>query len=321
MELDSVRNLKLELRDTAVKFGHGILGGFLDVSLGIGLGPTAKDFKLAVRLRGVGPLHFMFKSRVESLVGAAELDIMTTGPVRVISGCGTRSVPLAKLGIGASIGFKGALGGTLGFFAKRRGDKKLGIVSNNHVIAATDRGTEGAEVQHPSFCDGNSVTVARLSEGFPPLHSRGFRQVDCAFAVLEKAVADNLPQSALSSLGQDGSLRRDTALPQDSMIVRKIGRTTGRREGKIRAFDFDRLVVHKYHFGKAKFENQIEIESTEARPFSNPGDSGAVVYNADRQPIGLLFAETDRNSDVRFGLNYANRIDAVLESLGVDIEV
>jgi cytoskeletal protein CcmA (bactofilin family) len=44
-------------------------------------------------------------------------------------------------------------------------------------------------------------------------------------------------------------------------------------------------------FGNLRFDNQIEIEGVvEGKPFSDGGDSGALVIDRDVRAIGLLFA-------------------------------
>lgn len=315
MNYDNVVNLKYDVREMATSYGFGRLLPLLDVAVGIGTTTVRDQYKLAVRLYGVGLLHLRFKAAVRMLAKDAELDIVTTPPVRIIGGCSARGPRnTAPLRIGASIGFHAAGGGTVGFFARRRSDDALGVVSNNHVLAVQDRGAAGDPIIHPSRCDGGTQTVARLDDRYPRLAGGQLKQVDAAFAVLEPGVSPDT-----SSLGEDGVLDPNPALPRDDDQVVKIGRTTGRQVGRIRAFDFDRLVVKSYRFGigKVKFENQVEIETTTRESFSNPGDSGSLVYNAARRPVGLLFAETAIGGARNLGLHYANPIDAVLSQLGL----
>lgn len=317
MELDHVYALREKMRKTLSPFGFGFAESMFDVSFGVAFGATPKQYKLAVRLRGLGPLQFALKWKIESIAGKAELDILTGHSVRPIGGCpahGTKNT--APLGIGASLGVRDAIGGTAGFFARRVSDEKLGVVSANHVIALADKAKNEAEIVHPSLCDGAQKTIARLDGSYPLLSSGGEKEVDCAFAVLSDDAAPNL-----SSLGTDGTLLDTPADPKDNVLVRKIGRTTKRREGRIRAFDFDKLVVRDYPFGNADFENQIEIESPLDVRFSRPGDSGSCVYNADRQPVGLLFAEAVTDSTHKVALHYASPMSAVLKALKVTIAV
>lgn len=320
MKLDSVYGLIKDLRKNAVTAALKALAQPLEVSLGVAYGDRPGDFRLAVRLRRGGLLHYTFGLKAK-LLAKGEIDLAVTGPVRIIDGCpptGPRST--APLGIGASIGHRDAKGGTLGFFARRRSDGRLGLVSNNHVIAVQDQGKPDAPVVHPALCDGNQVVVANLDGTYPKLSGGGFKRVDCAFA----ALAPGVVPASLSSLGSLGNLQAKPAeLQESSGRVRKIGRTTMSTKGRVKAFDFDTLVVHNYidEVGDVSFENQIEIESAAKRTFSDPGDSGSLVFDENRRAMGLLFAETSKGGAGDLGLHYANPIPEVLALLQVDIAV
>lgn len=291
----------------------------LDVSLGVARGEGAEQFKLAVRLRGTGSEYEEFLRIVRDEVKSeADLDVVTTRRVRPIGGCSTGEDPnKAPLGIGASVGHVKGSGGTVGFFATRRSDKKLGLVSNNHVIALEDQARPNTSIIHPSNCDGGGKKIASLDGDFPPLQQRGTRlEVDCAFAVLGAKV-----DADLATLGENEELSEEPGVATSGIEVRKIGRTTRRTIGYISAADFDTLTVHEYSFGAADFVNQIEIRSIkETQPFCLDGDSGSLVYDVEGRAIGLLFASTlAENSNI--ALHYANPIEAVLEALQVDIAV
>ena len=87
--------------------------------------------------------------------------------------------------------------------------------------------------------------------------------------------------------------------------------------GQITAFDIDNFSVD-YSFGRIQFEGLIEIESEiSAAPFARPGDSGSLVFNAEGQPLGLLFVSSLRGGAHNCGLAYATPIDTVLSALGV----
>ena len=330
MRLESVEELKIMARAHASELGleQVTLGGpaaatdlesamrGLSVSLGVAVTPRANDYLLALRLRANTRRHRAFEEEVRK-IAKNEVDVRYTGPVRAIGGCPGGPAVLVPLAIGASIGHEDVAGGTVGFFARRRSDGRVGLVSNNHVIANEDLGRRGDRILHPSVCDGrdgSSRIVARLTGNYPRLGTR-FRNVDCAFALLENGVPFD------ASLLDDGSrLRRETAGATDNMPVFKIGRTTRRTAGRIRAFNFDRVEVKRYRFGfPVVFRGQIEIESATNQTFSDPGDSGSIVFDSANRPVGLLFAETAAGGAGNLGLQYANPIDAVLNELRVDI--
>jgi hypothetical protein len=315
VNLDNVYELRDKVRPTASPFGLKLFAPLLDVSVGVAFGTKANDYRLAVRLRGGGPLHYLFAVKVRG-IAHGEVDILNTGPVRIIGA--THNAGAANtmpFGIGASIGHILGGGGTAGFFAKERIGGRVGVVSANHVIALQDRADLESKIVNPSTLDGGSTPVAQLAK-FSKIQDGGLKKVDCAFAVLDPSISPNL-----SSLGIDGTLRKELAEPKDMMNVFKIGRTTNRTAGRIRAFDFDKLVVHNYRKIDVAFENQIEIESITNDTFSDPGDSGSLVYNAALHPVGLLFAETAIGGANNHGLHYANRIDDVCNTLEIDVEV
>lgn len=323
MRLNSVEELKIVVRSRATELSpeHLVFGSSeerLRMSVGVAVTPSRNDYKLALRLRADTKRHHDFEQEVRRLA-AGEVDVRYTGPVRAIGGCPGGSTLTAPLGIGASCGHERVAGGTVGFFARRRSDGRLGLVSNNHVIADEDRGRRGHRVLHPSVCDGRDIgsnTVARLTGNYPRL-SRSFRNVDCAFALLEEGVDFD------ASLLDDGTrLRKEAVVAINEMPVFKIGRTTRRTAGRIRAFDFDRVEVTRYRFNFAVvFREQIEIESTTGRTFSDPGDSGSLIFDGENRPVALLFAETASGGAGNLGLHYAHPIQAVLDALRVDIVV
>ncbi len=54
-------------------------------------------------------------------------------------------------------------------------------------------------------------------------------------------------------------------------------------------------------------------------PFSQAGDSGSLVVNADRKAVALLFAGGDLGGSNCKGLTYANPINAVLRAMKVEL--
>lgn len=321
MQIDSVLELKQAVR--ALAADSGIAGEFLnlfgglDVSVGVGMTEKENDFRLALRLRHGTPRHLTFGFRVRKMA-RGEVDIRVTGPVHAIGGCPGGPPKTFPLGIGASIGHHTIRGGTVGFFARRRSDGAVGVVSNNHILAAEDRGREGDPVLHPSVCDGGraeDVRAVLVDSGpqYPRLSGGGLKRSDCAFARLTTTDFD--PRT----LEGGGTLQRTIAVPRNRMRVSKIGRSTRRTSGQVIAFDFDKLQVRNYHFGTVSFQDQIEIEGLTNRTFSDPGDSGSLVFDALNRPVGLLFAETAVGGRNGKGLHYATPMQTVLNELQVDI--
>jgi hypothetical protein len=109
-----------------------------------------------------------------------------------------------------------------------------------------------------------------------------------------------------------GTPRANPIAASLNQSVEKYGRTTGLTTGKVVAVNVTVLV--NYSDGRvARFVGQIMIQKSNG-PFSGAGDSGSLIVNLNRRPVGLLFAGS---SD---GTTFANPIGAVLNALGVTID-
>ena len=307
MELSSARGLKQELR-----LAYGPPDDRSEPGIAIGVAPGGKhgEYRVAVRVRSAASLPPELKEEITKKSNG-EVDFRVTGPIEARPA--TTPISRAPLAIGSSIGHYRSTAGTLGFFARRAADGVSGIVSNNHVLAAEDLGAEGDEVLCPGPADRGRRpldVIARLAGGYPRLKTKG-QTADCAFARLAQGVRyDPL------ALGPRQRLSPIPASIEGQRAVEKIGRTTGHTHGKITAFDLEDIDVD-YSFGATRFSGSIEVESVDASPFTRAGDSGSLVFNADRQPVGLVYACSVIGGTFDNGLTYLNPIDSVLSALGV----
>ena len=155
--------------------------------------------------------------------------------------------------------------------------------------------------------------VAKLTR-FVRLEREQPNFVDCAIAKLNSTI-----QADLHKLRGIGILagKRSGGL-QVGDVVHKVGRTTGVRHGRVTAFELDGVAV-EYDIGVISFDNQIEIEGTGTRSFSDAGDSGSLIVDDQMQAAALLFAGGDHGGSNGRGLTYANPIDAVLKALKVKL--
>lgn len=271
--------------------------------LAVGLAPSQRegDYKIAVRARSERAMTTGVRRYLQRTT-QGELDFRMTGPLTPCA---------APLSIGmATAHVRGRLG-TLGCFARRNSDDRIGFISNNHVIAGEDAGVDGDAVLHVAS-DESQRTIGRLDGSYPRL--RGASQVvDCAFAYLAEGV-DFQPAVA----GDAEPLSHMPVAPDVRLTVLKVGNTTGRTEGRITAFNLTDLVVN-YSFGAVHFQEQIEIESLSTSPFSAHGDSGSLIVTADRRAVGLLFAGSAIGGSTNAGLTYANPAGTVFDILGVTL--
>lgn len=308
MLLTAAQDLKEEIlaQLPSLRSHRGDDEGPLPPPMAIGVATTsrANQYRIAVRPQSEAALSEVVRGYLER-ASLGELDVRVTGPLT------PASLPLT---MGASTGHHSGCTGTIGFFA-RSADGRTGFVSNNHVIAAEDAGVDGDEILHPGLADGGTSpanAIGYLAGGYPRLQSPS-PAADCAFARL----ADGVDFDA-ASLGRGETLKPTPIRATKRLRVRKIGRTTHRTLGRVTAFSLDDVVIN-YAFGETTFNGQIEVESINQKPFSRPGDSGSLIYDADGHPVGLLYAVSAAGGKTNSGLTYAHPIETVLQVLRVTL--
>lgn len=207
---------------------------------------------------------------------------------------------------GSSVGHPGVTAGTFGCLVSR--GNNIYILSNNHVLANSNRARPGDPIIQPGRADGGGDPrdrIASLAEFVPMRMGGPPNLVDCAIArtTLEQVRPEIL---------QIGRPNRVTLAPQRGSAVKKRGRTTElTTNGIIQDINFTVRVSYR-DAGWALFRNQILIRGA---GFSAGGDSGSlIVAHQCNRPVGLLFA-----GNAESGTTIANRISVVLENLNVQI--
>ncbi|NNH24727.1 chymotrypsin family serine protease, partial [Pseudokineococcus marinus] len=212
---------------------------------------------------------------------------------------------------GLSVAQRAVTAGTVGGFVARPGDPARYLLSNNHVLADSDRAAPGSAVLQPGSADGGTAAdaVGRLAVAVP-LQLDGPNVVDAALAVLDDDVEidPTYPVGAVTT----------TSAADDGLVVEKVGRTTGLTRGAVTAIELDGVAV-SYPSGVVTFDDQVEVTGADGA-FSAGGDSGSLVYDpVTRTAVGLLFAGSERGGPGGAGLTFCNPVDAVLEALGVQL--
>jgi hypothetical protein len=212
------------------------------------------------------------------------------------------------------------MAGTLGAIVESNGTKY--VLSNNHVLANVDSLPPGTPVFQPGLADGGrkgTDEIARLSRYVSLNDGQPFSIVDCAVAeIIELAfVAKQFP----SEIGALAS--KDPIAAQRGMRVAKVGRSTGYTEGVVVETDFacqldfgnrrrrfKRQVLIQNDLRKAKGLLSRLVRGDSKDPFSQKGDSGAVIVDlGTRKAVGLLcggsplFTVANELSEVFLGLN------------------
>jgi len=312
MHPDTARELKariLQFLHTVPPVAHQADGARRRPRIAVGLAPAGSGrARVAVRLEHAGD-----RALLPDLPRAAEdeVELRVIGRVLALPGTPTELQRIVRpLRPGLSIAHTSVTAGTLGGFVRSAG--RLAVLSNNHVLAASDAGIVGDPVLQPGPADGG-ITADRVAElsGFVPLRADAPNLVDAAVAVLDDGVdADPsaVPEGPLSD-----AVVQATEIDPDER-VEKIGRTTGHTVGRISAVEVDGVVV-QYDSGVRSFDDQIEIEGLTGA-FSAGGDSGSVIWrSADRAPLGLLFAGSTEGGSAGGGVTFANPLTTVLAAL------
>ncbi len=207
---------------------------------------------------------------------------------------------------GISAGHYKITAGTLGCFVE---DNKGGIyiLSNNHVLADTDKGLFGDPVLQPGVLDGGKKKtdmIATLSH-VVPLDRKKPNAMDAAIAKVESDIPVEYAISKTNKI-------TGTTPPVFNQKVEKFGRTTGHTTGNVTVTNIDMQV----DFNKQiiSFTDQFQVKAARGKKFCEGGDSGSLIFEQGTlNAVGLLFAGT------RDGTTFATPIDEVLSAFSVKI--
>ncbi len=267
---------------------------------------------------------------VPQKLGEVQTDVIEIGVVRALQGHQDRWRPAPG---GVSVGHVAVTAGTIGCLV-RRGDE-IFILSNNHVLANSNKAQIGDAIIQPGRYDGGTEAdqIATLFD-FVPIDF-GQEPAQCPWAQNTEAVLNALARAAGSNhrviaVRQTAGLNQiDAALAKPlspdlvtkeileigvpkgvkeaelGMAVQKSGRTTGLTHDRITQIDV--TVQVDYDGQIATFSGQLA-----AGPMSQGGDSGSAVLTEDGFVVGLLFAGS-------YNTTFINPIQPVLQALNVEI--
>lgn len=283
-------------------------------------------------VRKLPPDALALSDLVPETLDGVRTDVVETGSLFAL-GTGPRDRWRPVVPPGVSAGHSGITAATFGCLV-RRGNRVF-ILSNNHVLASTNRGQVGDPILQPGPADGGRADdqIAVLAD-FVPLDF-GTEPSDCPFAEWAARIV-NAFATALGSSHRVRAVKQtsgmnyvDAALaeplsPQGvrseilyigppigagtatlGMRVQKTGRTSGYTQSTVA--QIDATVRIDYAGQEGLFAGQFV-----AGPMSQPGDSGSAVLDMDRRVVGLLFAGSDLTT-------VCNPIDRVLPALDVEL--
>jgi hypothetical protein len=222
---------------------------------------------------------------------------------------------------GISIGHVAITAGTLGGLVRDRPSGAVVILSNNHVLANSNEAGPGDFILQPGPHDGGvdpGDRVATLTRFVPINFLPGAENhVDGAIATPLDPVRDQVIWNTRDVGAQTPATSRQLSEEDLGAAVQKTGRTTEHTNGFVQSL-FATTQVKYDMFRKATFVDQIIVSQDAGQPaFSNGGDSGSLVYDADRRCIGLLFAGSEGSASEP-ATTIINPIQHVLRELNIE---
>jgi hypothetical protein len=227
--------------------------------------------------------------------------------------------------LGFSVGHPFITAGTAGARVIR--NDSVFILSNNHVLAASNDASKGDATLQPGPFDGGVYPVDSAASLFDFQvidFDGGNNTMDAAIALTSVANFGNstplddgygTPNAAIFD-DADGNGSFDDIGHALGRTVQKYGRTTELTHGTITGINASVTVCYDEFFGICFFSaNYVDQLVITPGTFSGGGDSGSLIVTDDgnKNPVGLLFAGSS-------SMTVANRIDLVLNRFGVKVD-
>jgi hypothetical protein len=207
---------------------------------------------------------------------------------------------------GISVGHFRITAGTLGCFVSDS-NNRVYVLSNNHVLANTNKGRYKDPILQPGKIDGGKTTKDMIAE-LSYLVELDYKKTNSMDAAIARVVEDIEPIFPVNK----SKKITGTIDPANKMRVEKFGRTTGHTKGKITTRNLDL----KVDFGgqEIDFQDQFEVTGNRGVMFCDGGDSGSLIFETDSlKAVGLLFAGSED------GTTFATPINEILTTFSVKI--
>lgn len=278
-------------------------------------------------------IYLKKKDLIPKEVEGEMTDVIETGEIKALKSRTDKWRPAPG---GVSIGHEDISAGTLGCLVEKGGE--VYILSNNHVLADSNKASFGDSILQPGKHDGGTWRdrIATLSD-FVPIEFEGapsppggckigraiVKMLNFSASTARRGSrvqlistqqADNLVDAAIALPIDDGDVEKtilDIGLPTGfgegvlGMPIQKSGRTTGWTVGEI--LQVDVAVTVSYGEGKTA----LFVDQFLAGAMSAGGDSGSAVLDMDNYIIGLLFAGSDKSTII-------NPIQYVIDLLNLE---
>ncbi|TMR15034.1 hypothetical protein ETD86_27800 [Nonomuraea turkmeniaca] len=183
------------------------------------------------------------------------------------------------------------------------------VLSNNHVLADSNRAPAGSAIVQPGRFDGGVDPQDRIAilSRFIPIDLTPGIPLTSHNNIVDAAIGEVQFQDASREIYFNSAPRgwRRKANVSVGDLVKKVGRTTNLTLGRVIAVDA--TIDVSYGFGVGRFRDQIVTTAMSAG-----GDSGSLVTSLDNVAMGLLFAGSVQ-------VTIVNHIEHVRSLLRVEI--
>jgi hypothetical protein len=310
------------------------------VGVGVGFknagGATTGELAVVVSVAQKQPLSALSAAdRVPREVDGINTDVVETGEI-VAFALPDTTERLRPARPGASLGHYAITAGTFGCLVRR--GNEIYMLSNNHVLADSNKAKLGDAVYQPGPADGGGpadqigtladfVPIAFEGEGTPAPPGEGCSPLAALLQLLQLLGAMGKPAAAIKNAPGDNKVDCALARPATLEVVtpdilnigvpvgvgaatlgtqlQKTGRTTGYTRGSVQQIDVTAAV--NYGGRIAVFKSQLM-----AGAMSQGGDSGSAVLDMDCRVVGLLFAGSAATTII-------NPIELVLGALKAEV--
>jgi hypothetical protein len=231
---------------------------------------------------------------------------------------GGKRRPLASpLHPGSSIGHIQSFPGTLGCVVRGTKSREdwIGVTSASHVLSVTNTAEKGDPIIAPGHPDGPKNTGARCGSLARYTYLTHYNKAlpnstnylccpDIALVKIDEAyetgeLSDRtwvIEPETKQQMPIIGTLEGDALFDHIGEKVYKVGRTTDLTEGVIDTVHLQRQTIELPDERLYLYTDVITVERTGPKAFSEPGDSGAIVYTREGYAIGFVIGGTDEIS-------------------------
>ncbi len=240
-----------------------------------------------------------------------------------------RSKPGKRVIPGLSIGHYRGFPGTTGCIVRVRNKNEfVGVLSAAHVLSMNNSADSGDPVLQPGSPDGPRVLSNRIGEIADYTYLSHYQEsedeefprngADVGVVKLQPetgAAAANLvpnPRNPDRKMKIVEVEEAQTLFGRIGKKVYKRGRTTGFTTGVLEFTHIKRLPIRLPNGRVYLYDDAFCIKGENKKPFSQPGDSGSLVYTSDGVGLGLIVGGSDRYS-------FASPLSLCLEEIGAEL--